>query len=371
MSFADDTQPRMDAVTPSRGIPPVEVEPEAEDSGGPGCLLWGIVGVVGLGFAVAIVLLSGAAGWTAGQRQANTLATATQQAEIQAQLDHIPQDIDSGNMVLLNARLQFLATQTPAVPGLELLMQTATAVYLDAQPTVTPTLTAQPETTEEAAATPAPDVFEPEIETTGSGYDLAALMDEARTAMRLGQYMDAVDLLQVIEAVDSSYETATVRGLILEALTARAYQLYRGGGNLAEAILLTDEAEKYGLSADSDLRYERYVAALYLNARSKIGTDYPTAIQALQEAYSTAPDYRNGELRRLLFDQYVAYGDAWVLEGNPCAAYPQYQNALNIMNDGGVSAKMSNAETACQQGTPVPGPDGQPIAPIGVPDTPG
>ncbi|MAS36799.1 MAG: hypothetical protein CL610_22530 [Anaerolineaceae bacterium] len=369
MSSIDERQPRLPDDTPPHGQPPVRLEELEEGDQGPGCLLWGVVSVAGVGFAIAIVLLSGVAGWTSGQRQSQTFATATQQAEIQDQLNRIPGDVASGNAVLLGARLQFLATQTPGVAGLGELMETATAVYLNNQPTQTPTPTATPEVTTTTAAPE--ETFEAEIETSDDGYDLAGLLEQANTAARLGQYTEAVDLLQVIEAVDSTYQAAAVRGLMLESLSAQALRLFRGGGNLAEAILLVDEAEKYGLPADSELRYESYVAALYLNARSKIGTDFGGAIQALSEAYSIAPNYRDGELRRLLFNQYVAYGDAWVAEGNPCSAYPQYQNALNLLADGGVSAKMSNAETACQQGTPVPGPDGQNIGPVGVPETPG
>jgi len=368
MNTSDDTRPRSPFDTPPHGQPPVML-PDEDDSG-PGCLLWGIVGAAGLGFALGSVILAGAAGWTSGQRQAQEYATATQGAEIQDQLNRIPGDIANGNMVLLSARLDFLATQTPGVSGLPELMQTATTVYLTALPTATVPTTTTPEATLEAVAeTP---VFEPQIEETNGGYDLAGLLDQARTALRLGQYTEAVDLLKVIEAVDSTYETATVRGLMLEALSTQALRIFRGGGNLAEAILLTDEAEQYGLPPDSELLFERYVATLYLNAKSKIGTGYPAAIQALSEAYSAAPNYRNGELRRLLFDQYVAYGDAWVAEGNHCAAVPQYQNALNILNDGGVAAKRSSAETLCQQGTPIPpdAGDGQPIAPVGVPATP-
>jgi hypothetical protein len=68
----------------------------------------------------------------------------------------------------------------------------------------------------------------------------------------------------------------------------------------------------------------------------------------------------------------IAYGDAYVIEGNPCAAFSQYQNALTILSDPGVSAKRDNADVSCQQGTAVPGSGtgSLEVAPVGVPSSP-
>jgi hypothetical protein len=51
----------------------------------------------------------------------------------------------------------------------------------------------------------------------------------------------------------------------------------------------------------------------------------------------------------------------------------QYQAALGVFSDAGVSAKLTNAQTMCSQATPVGAPPGstvepgsQPIAPVGV-----
>src|SRR5262245_10529961 len=113
----EDTQPRPpynpsqpDYPPQSEPIPPVE-----EISVGPGCLIWGVVGAVGLGFALMIVLLAGVAGWTSGQRVADTNATATRSADINDQLTRIPGDVASGNTVYLQARIEYLATLTPGV----------------------------------------------------------------------------------------------------------------------------------------------------------------------------------------------------------------------------------------------------------------
>jgi tetratricopeptide (TPR) repeat protein len=325
--------------------------------------------VLAFGVGLAIVLLAGAAGWTSGQRMAQDHATATQNAEINDQLVRIPGDIASGNTVLLDARIRFLATLTPGVPGVADLVQTATALYTLNRPTATPEVIATA-TLEAATPTTEPEIIVPQA--TGGAFDLAAMLQQARTAVSTAQYLDAIDLLDAIVAVDDTYERTEVRALMLEALSTQALRLFRSGSSLAEAIVLTDRAKEYGLSGDSDLHFEQYVAALYLTAKSAVGTNYPVAIQALQEVYNTAPNYL--DVQQLLFDQIVAYGDAWVAQGEYCPAASQYQNALTMFNSPAVAGKRDAAATACAQGTPAPGSvpidGGQPIAPIGVVETP-
>lgn len=373
MSFTEeDTKPKSPFKTPPHAQPPVLITPPTDDEepvrSGPGCFMWGFVTVIVAGIGVAIVLLAGAAGWTSGQRMAQDHATATQNAEINDQLARIPGDISSGNTVLLDARIKFLATITPGVSGVADLMQTATALYVNKQPTATTEAIAT--ATPEVTATVEPEIVVPQA--TGGAFDLAAMLQQARTAVSTAQYTDAIDLLDAIVAVDSSYERTEVRALMLEALSTQALRLFRSGTSLAEAVVLTDRAKEFGLPGDSELHYEQYVAALYLTAKSAVGTNYPVAIQALQEVYNTAPNYL--DVQQLLFDQIVAYGDAWVAQGEYCPAASQYQNALTIFNNAGVAAKRDNAANVCAQGTPTPGgvpiDGGQPIAPIGVAETP-
>lgn len=372
MNPLEDTKPKSPFKTPPRGQRPVMIEPPTDDfeppRRGPGCVVWGLAAAVVVGLALAIVLLAGAAGWTSGQRIAQDNATATQNAEITDQLARIPGDIASGNTVLLSARVRFLATLTPGVPGMPELIQTATALSVNSQPTPAPTLAAT------ATVPPATLTLESQqvviTQSTEGQFDLNALLEEARSQVALGQYSEAVDLLDAIVAVDSDFQRTEVRGLMLEALSTQALQLFRTGTSLAEAIVLTDRAKEFGLSGDSELYFEQYVAALYLNAKSAIGTDYATAVRALQEAYNYAPNYL--DVRQLLFQQYVGFADAWAAQGDQCQAALQYQNALNILSSADVAARRDNANTLCALGTPVPGltGDGQPIAPIGVAATP-
>ena len=109
-----------DALDDGGGLPPA----------GPGCGIQTLVILLLVAFAVVIVGLAAAAGWTTGQREANVYATATRGAAIGEQLAHIPNDIASGNTVLLDTRIRFLATLTPGVPGLAEIAITATALFV-------------------------------------------------------------------------------------------------------------------------------------------------------------------------------------------------------------------------------------------------
>ncbi len=376
MTLPDDTQPRspFQAVTPPRGTPAVMVEPEEPVRGGPGCVVMGLIGVVALGFALLIMILAGAAGWTSGQRIAQANATATQFTTINEQINRIPLDLGGGNLILAGVRLQYLATLTPGVSGLNELIGTATAVYLTNQPTLTPT--PSPTETPAPTQTSAPEAtLEAGTAAQGSGvsFDLNGLLKEAQDAIAVRDWDTAIDALDVIIRADRSFQANTVRTLMNQALTQKALVLFRSGatGDLAEAILLTDRAEEFG-NID-DLAYESYIAGLYLEAISAVGINYPQAIRALSQLYSQVPTYR--DVGQQLFSQYMAYGDAWVAQSEYCPAAVQYQNALNIINDASANGKFSNAQTVCSQATPV----GQPaatadpsapgVAPVGAPGT--
>jgi hypothetical protein len=361
MAALEDTQPR----SPFRDqVPPVEPPLEGdEEQGGPGCLLWSLMGLIALGCALVIVLLAGAAGWTSGQRTAQANATATQNADVQIQLARIPVDVASGNQFLLSRRLEFLATLTPGVPGVTRLIQTATALAVKSQPTRTSVPTATPTAT--ALAPTAESTETPVSATTQAGYDLNALLQQAQSAFDSRDWGQAMDTLDAIISIDANFQTDTVRGLMLQSLESQARADYNSG-KLAEAIALTNRAGEFGLPQNSDLWYEQYAAGLYLDATRTIGTDYPSAIQALHRVVDLGPGRYYDKAKQLLFQQYVAYGDAWVAQTEYCPAAVQYDSALSLFASSAVNAKRDNANTLCSQATPVPGPGVTP----GTPGTP-
>jgi hypothetical protein len=383
----DDTQPKSplkerfsDGIPAEalRGAPMIDLEDDAGPSG-PGCRIWGCMGVVAVGFAVAIVLMSAAAGWTAGKREADANATATQGASLSEQLNLIPADLNNGNLQMVDIRIHALASMTPGIPGLSDLAATATAAYVQRLPTQTLVPSAT------LAATQAPEVTEDFVITpadNGPQYDLAALLQEAEGDMNAGQFADAYELLDVINAVDPNFERARVRQLLTTALNGQARAMFNAS-NPAQGIIWATRAEQAGV-LEGDVSYEMFAAINWQGAQAAIGLSYPQAVNALQQVMSDGPNGRYyAQAQQLLFEQYMGWGDALAVDPAQgyCPAAIQYQNAANLFNDGGAAAKRDQANSFCTQATPTLGPGmtpqaagtpGQPppsgqIAPVGQP----
>ncbi|MFN8449694.1 MAG: hypothetical protein U0521_14180 [Anaerolineae bacterium] len=371
MSYSlDDTQPGSPFKDdPVNLKPTINPEDDTPARGG-SCLLTAVIGGLLLFVAVLIVALSAAAGWTAGQREASTNATVTQQAAISEQLERIPAEIASGNLAMLDVRLRWLATQTPGVPGIADFSMTATALYQSSLPTATPEFTPTPEATAQPEETEALVI---PAETSG-GYDLAGILDQAEAAIASSQWEEASSLLDVILAADPNFETANVRRLMSQALNSYARQLYNAA-KPAEANAVVTRAREFGPLADG-LEYENMAAELYLTARSAVGTGSPRAASALQELLNLGPGRYYDEAQNMLYDLYVTRGDAYFAQGDTCSAVGQYQNAMNMRSGGVANGKFAAAQSACANATPTTDPnivipsDGG-VAPIGVVATPG
>jgi hypothetical protein len=320
----------------------------------------------------------------------------TVRLQVQAELDTIPQILAAGEPAQLQTVLDTLRMQTPGVPEVLLLNVTATAF---AQNALVSGATATPEPAEPDSTTPEPAApiteQQPTAEatpqpTTGGNQapqlpQPADLLVQAEEEIAFGQLEEATETLDLIRRIDPDFNPGIVEQLLFDVLTQRArtaFQVSLSGdptntGTLAEAVRLTDQAEQFGTPAQLDnLLYERDLASLYLNAVSAIeANNHSIAIQRLDSIRQFQTQYKGVDVNRLLFDEYVAYGDAFFqFDRDYCRAENQYAAALTLFNDAGVSGKRSNAESLCQsapaQPPPVNLPPGEtPVAPIGVPGT--
>lgn len=361
----DDTQPNApfsdEILTPT-------INPEEEERGRGGCGIQFAVVAILLLFAIAIVALAGLAGWTNGQREGNRLLDATRSAAIDEQLRSVPDDVASANLVLLSARIQWLATQTPGVAGLGDIMATGTALYMNNLPTATPTITPT------FAPTAEPNSEQVVMPTPGEqGLDLAALFAQAQAAAATSQWQEAIDLLDVILASDPNFQSAQVRQLMSQSLNSYARELYNAS-QPAAANLIVARAEEFGPLADG-LAFERDAAELWLTARAGVSTGSQTAINALNELLGYGPNGRYyQQATQLLYDAYVRRGDGLVAQGNPCGAMSEYQRAMNVFSSGSANGKYTSAQASCASlSMPTADPNWMltpgAVAPIGVPGT--
>lgn len=363
MTVLDDTQPRRPANFPT------SAEQTPPNDGAPGCGIWGCLGAIAVLFAITVVGLAAAAGWTTGQRDFLTHATGTKQADLVNQIAQISTDVANGNVAIVDIRLRYLATQTPGVPQLPQLNQTGTALSLTQQPTPTPSPTLTPEATPTATVEVTAETVIPTADQ--GGINLTVTLDDAQKAIAEARYDDAIELLDIIIDTDPNFQRDRVRGLMLDTLNTHSLALFRLGDEtiLGRAIFLANRAEEFG-TVDGNVQYEAYIASLYLQAKATIRTnDFTGSIRVLTELYNQTPNYL--DVTTLLMSQYIAYGDALVAGGQACNAIGQYDLAINI-GSGTAPGKRTAAQTACDlslTGTPafLGTPDTTQPAPIGQP----
>jgi hypothetical protein len=365
----DDTQP----VAVYRPDVYVPVDDDADFSG-PGCRTWVLIMLVAGILGLVIVGLAGAVGWNNGLRTAERNAQSTNQADLDTQIQQMNNDLASGNPSLFEIRFHYIETQSPNLPVLAQIAQTATVVYLTNQPTQTPTPT-EPSTAEVTAeASPTVETTdEPIVISTeeDGGIDLLDLLSDAQQSINASDWRAAIETLDIIRSVDPLFEKARVDSLMTTALNARALALFRSGeSGLAEAIALANRVEQFG-ELTGDVSFERDVAILYLNAKTRINTsDYANSIRYLNDVLALSPNYL--DTASLLLSQYVAFGDALNAGGQPCQAVQQYDVAISL-GSGTAAGKRDAAQLACQNGTPTPpgfiggtpDPNATIVAPIG------
>jgi hypothetical protein len=371
MSLPHDTQPVQSVSSDTQPQRPAGLQQPASGRGGPGCLAWGLLGVAGLAFSLLIVFVAGLFGYFDGQQTVADYAEGTRQAFIDEQLSTwIPQDIANGNVVLLGARIDGLASLTPPPPEFAALVATGTQFALDNQPTATPTMLPSPTVTPTPTITDAPSsptvAPSPTVDTSAANdpdaplFDVEALFVEAESQMSIGEYEEAVLTLDAIVGVDPTYRPAEVEAMLFEAWEVIGRRLLRSGdpANLASGIRAANEAANYG--DIGELNFEVYVAGLYLDAQSREPLNPLGAIEVYSTLYAQAPNYL--DVRTKLFNLRVALGDEYLAAFDFCPAAVQYQAALGIQAGAvDIQEKLETAQTSCQSGQ----------APGGTPGTPG
>jgi len=329
------------------------------------CLLLGAAVFACLLLAVFFLALGAYTGWQAGSVAAREGARASATMELQQQCQRVPADLDAGNVELALMRLDALwqAAHVPAC-WYELAPTAHAALrHTLSSPSPAPAASATPAPNRHmTATTPAPTAER------NRAFDLPALLAEAQAALEQGDYSDAISTLDAIASVDKDFQRARVRQMLHDALSRHALTLYRSG-KLSEAILQTNRAELY--DDVGELNYERYVAELYLRARRNLGIDPGEAARLFTEiALQYSPNYMNGAIQGDRQAALGAYGEALLLQGDPCQSLAQLEQALALqpaapqLSRDGLVLLQQQATAQCHAQTPTGESDAADTAPV-------
>jgi len=191
---------------------------------------------------------------------------------------------------------------------------------------------------------------------------LRAILAEAEALMQQQAWAAAAERLAQLRDLDPTFETERVSQLLFEANRNLGEQLL-AQGQVAEAHQAFERALRER-PADPEVSQQFDLASLYVSARAAWGTDWPRAINCLEQLYTLVPDY--ADVVNLLFQAYDAYGDSLAAQGLWCDAEPQYMQAIMLQPDRAVQDKQLDAKRRCETPTPTPGPEA-PIASTGAP----
>jgi len=329
-------------------------------------LAWGLLAIAGGAFTLLVMFVAAIFGYLNGQTIVEQSAVGTQQAFVDEQLTTwIPRDIASGNVVLLGARIEGLASLTPAPQEIAGLIATGTQFAVDNQPTATrtptATFTAMPTTTEPALAPTATTVVvpttapqtAPSTDPDAPLFDVNALFAEAETQIANGEYAEAVLTLDAIAGLDPAFRAAEVEALLFQAWETQARRLLRSGdpANLAAGIRAATEASAYGNI--EGLSFESYIAGLYLDAQSREALNPQGAITLYSTIFAQAPNYL--DVRTKLYTLNRDLGDERYDAFDFCAAVQFYTAALSIQpEDTATDQKRQTAESSCNSGQAPP-----------------
>lgn len=338
----EETQPRRTDIFPE--------DDHYDGDSGPGCLVWGIMGLIGIIFAIAIVAVVTLAGFNEGISIGKTTAIALTNQYMQVECSQLPTDIAMNRVEIVQQRYTKWQ-ESGGIPACAVsFVPQATQIYLQSLATDTPMPTFTPiaTATEIPQATPMPSA------TSNGGYDLGQLFTEAQTYLNQENYEEAIRTLEAIQAIDSNYQSDKVNSLLFNALFQWAKIQYRSeDGSLAEGIYLTNRAEQFGDISNTELNFERSVAQLYLDAQAFEDINYSQAISLLSQVIQLSTNYPRGtgQARQELLTQYIHYGDALLQGADPCNAVQQYNSALQLSpNRVDVQTNRDTAQTQCSLG---------------------
>lgn len=223
---------------------------------------------------------------------------------------------------------------------------------LSATPTSMPTATPRATATPTIAPTPT------SIEDT-----LAKFLKEAEAAINIGEWANALTILQKVRAKDTDYQTAQVAALFCDAYAGQGQEtLAKIDSNNkiknVQTALLDFEAGAKECPRRTDLQEQVERATAYLQVADMSNKDFEKIIQMLIPLVAAEPDYAGGDGKNMLYTAYLDRGDARREDEEIVGALSDYEAALALQVDDPSQAQNRRAELllSFNQQTPTPTP---------------
>ena len=172
----------------------------------------------------------------------------------------------------------------------------------------------------------------------------AKLLEESREFVAQKQWNEAINRLEQLKSLSTTYQPQRVNDLLFQALTASGKEAVTAG-----QIELAREQLDAALNVrkDPEVQRQRDLAVLYLDGQQAVGYDWVTAIQKFSALYQQDPNYN--DVKKRLMDAYEQYGDRAAKEQAWCLAAREYDGALAFTNEAQIVQKRNNAMTRCKQ----------------------
>jgi len=175
----------------------------------------------------------------------------------------------------------------------------------------------------------------------------AIYLEQLRDAYNRQEWTEVFALAYRLLAMDPAYHRQEVDQMLFEALYQSGLQLVNEN-RLEEAVRLFDRALALQPTNIQAARAKQ-LATLYLAAKGYWGADWAKVIESLSALYRLDADYK--DVRQLIYDAYVNYGDVLVKRRDWCAAAQQYARALEVAASQELSRKREEALDRCDRGS--------------------
>jgi len=177
---------------------------------------------------------------------------------------------------------------------------------------------------------------------------LTSLLKEAEELAQQQRWAEAAERASQLRDLDPGFQSQRVSELLFQTNAQLGWQLL-GQGQVAEAKQAFERAMRERPD-DPELSRQVDLAALYLLARSAWDSNWPQAINYLEQLYTLAPEYL--DVRVLLAQAYENYGDALGAQSAWCVAETQYMQAAMLQSNASIQRKHANASWRCANPTP-------------------